>query len=74
MSCEQRPPTISFRASPEDDATVAVNKADDVLRIGALEPTFEAELAARYEIRTASRRSPDGPNSWPSMRTNFAWR
>jgi lactate dehydrogenase-like 2-hydroxyacid dehydrogenase len=31
---------------------VAVNKADDVLRIGALEATFEAELAARYNVRT----------------------
>jgi lactate dehydrogenase-like 2-hydroxyacid dehydrogenase len=35
---------------------VAVNKTDDVLRIGAFEPTFEAELLARYEIR----RLPDG--------------
>ena len=35
---------------------MAVNKADDVLRVGALEPSFEAELAARYEIRTL----PDG--------------
>ena len=56
MSCEQRPPTISFRVSPEDDAGVAVNKTDDVLRVGAFEPTFEAELLARYEIR----RLPDG--------------
>jgi lactate dehydrogenase-like 2-hydroxyacid dehydrogenase len=56
VSCEQRPPTISFRASPEDDASVAVNKTDDVLRIGAFEPTFEAELLARYQIR----RLPDG--------------
>jgi lactate dehydrogenase-like 2-hydroxyacid dehydrogenase len=36
---------------------VAVHKADDVLRIGAFEPTFEAELLARYEIR----KLPDGP-------------
>jgi lactate dehydrogenase-like 2-hydroxyacid dehydrogenase len=35
----------------EDDARVAVNKTDDVLRIGTLEPTFEDELLARYEIR-----------------------
>lgn len=35
---------------------MAVNKADDVLRIGTLEPIFEAELRARYEIRTL----PDG--------------
>jgi lactate dehydrogenase-like 2-hydroxyacid dehydrogenase len=35
---------------------VAVNKTDDVLRVGAFEPTFEAELLARYEIR----RLPDG--------------
>ena len=35
---------------------MAVNKADDVLRVGALEPSFDAELAARYEIRTL----PDG--------------
>jgi lactate dehydrogenase-like 2-hydroxyacid dehydrogenase len=56
VSCEQRPPTISFRVSPEDDASVAVNKTDDVLRVGAFEPTFEAELLARYEIR----RLPDG--------------
>jgi lactate dehydrogenase-like 2-hydroxyacid dehydrogenase len=41
----------------EDDASVAVNKADDVLLIGAWEPTFEAELLARYDIR----RLPDGP-------------
>jgi lactate dehydrogenase-like 2-hydroxyacid dehydrogenase len=56
VSCEQRPPTISFRVSPEEDARVAVNKTDDVLRVGAFEPTFEAELLARYEIR----RLPDG--------------
>ena len=30
---------------------MAVNKTDDVLRIGTLEPTFEDELLARYEIR-----------------------
>jgi lactate dehydrogenase-like 2-hydroxyacid dehydrogenase len=30
---------------------VTVQKADDVLRIGEFEPTFEAELAARYDIR-----------------------
>ena len=36
---------------------MAVNKSDDVLLIGALEPTFEAELLARYEIR----KLPDGP-------------
>ena len=36
---------------------MAVHKADDVLRIGAFEPTFEAELLARYEIR----KLPDGP-------------
>ncbi|MGA9674310.1 MAG: 2-hydroxyacid dehydrogenase [Mycobacterium sp.] len=36
---------------------MAVHKADDVLGIGAFEPTFEAELRARYEIR----RLPDGP-------------
>ena len=35
---------------------MAVNKTDDVLRVGAFEPTFEAELLARYEIR----RLPDG--------------
>jgi lactate dehydrogenase-like 2-hydroxyacid dehydrogenase len=35
---------------------VAVNKGDDVLRVGALEPSFDAELAARYDIRTL----PDG--------------
>jgi lactate dehydrogenase-like 2-hydroxyacid dehydrogenase len=35
---------------------VTVQQADDVLRIGALEPTFEAELVARYETRTL----PDG--------------
>ena len=35
---------------------MAVHKTDDVLRIGAFEPTFEAELLARYEIR----RLPDG--------------
>ena len=36
---------------------MAVNKTDDVLRIGTLEPTFEDELLARYEIREL----PDGP-------------
>ena len=36
---------------------MAVHKTDDVLRIGAFEPTFEAELLARYEIR----KLPDGP-------------
>jgi lactate dehydrogenase-like 2-hydroxyacid dehydrogenase len=36
---------------------VAVHKTDDVLRVGAFEPTFEAELLARYEIR----KLPDGP-------------
>jgi lactate dehydrogenase-like 2-hydroxyacid dehydrogenase len=40
-----------------DDASVTVKKAHDVLRIGALEPTFEAELVARYETR----KLPDGP-------------
>ncbi|MGO8939620.1 MAG: 2-hydroxyacid dehydrogenase [Mycobacterium sp.] len=35
---------------------MAVHKADDVLRIGAFEPTFEAALLARYEIR----KLPDG--------------
>jgi lactate dehydrogenase-like 2-hydroxyacid dehydrogenase len=35
---------------------VTVQKADDVLRIGEFEPTFEAELAARYDIR----RLPEG--------------
>lgn len=35
---------------------MAVNKGDDVLRVGALEPSFDAELAARYDIRTL----PDG--------------
>jgi lactate dehydrogenase-like 2-hydroxyacid dehydrogenase len=40
----------------EDDSSVP-DKTDDVLLIGALEPTFEAELLARYEIR----RLPDGP-------------
>ena len=36
---------------------MAVHKTDDVLGIGAFEPTFEAELLARYEIR----KLPDGP-------------
>jgi lactate dehydrogenase-like 2-hydroxyacid dehydrogenase len=31
---------------------MAVNKADEVLRIGTLEPIFEAELLARYQLRT----------------------
>ena len=35
---------------------MAVNKTDDVLLIGALEPAFEADLRARYDIR----RLPDG--------------
>jgi lactate dehydrogenase-like 2-hydroxyacid dehydrogenase len=35
---------------------VTVQKADDVLRIGEFEPTFEAELATRYDIR----RLPEG--------------
>ncbi len=35
---------------------MAVTEADDVLRVGALEPTFDAELAARYDIRAL----PDG--------------
>lgn len=35
---------------------MAVNKTDDVLLIGTLEPTFEAELLARYKIR----KLPDG--------------
>jgi lactate dehydrogenase-like 2-hydroxyacid dehydrogenase len=36
---------------------VTAKKANDVLRIGTLEPTFEAELAGRYETR----KLPDGP-------------
>ena len=40
-----------------DDGSVTVQKADDILRIGEFEPTFEAELVARYEIP----RLPDGP-------------
>jgi lactate dehydrogenase-like 2-hydroxyacid dehydrogenase len=36
---------------------VTVQKAHDVLQIGALEPTFQAELAARYEVS----RLPYGP-------------
>lgn len=36
---------------------MAVNKADDVLLIGTWEPTFQAELRARYDVRTL----PDGP-------------
>jgi lactate dehydrogenase-like 2-hydroxyacid dehydrogenase len=39
-----------------DDGSVTVKKADDVLRIGEFEPTFEVELAARYDIR----RLPEG--------------
>jgi lactate dehydrogenase-like 2-hydroxyacid dehydrogenase len=35
---------------------VTVQKADDVLRIGEFEPTFEAELATRYDVR----RLPEG--------------
>jgi lactate dehydrogenase-like 2-hydroxyacid dehydrogenase len=35
-----------------DDGTVTTKKLDDVLRIGAFEPTFHAELEARYEIPT----------------------
>jgi lactate dehydrogenase-like 2-hydroxyacid dehydrogenase len=34
-----------------DDGSVTVKKADDVLRIGEFERTFEAELATRYDIR-----------------------
>ncbi|OBI23236.1 hydroxyacid dehydrogenase [Mycobacterium sp. E2462] len=36
---------------------MTVQRLDDVLRIGALEPTLEAELTARYEIAQL----PDGP-------------
>ena len=33
-----------------NDASVTVKKMPDVLRIGRLEPTYEEELSARYEI------------------------
>jgi len=36
---------------------MTVHKADEVLGVGGFEPTFEAELAARYDIP----RVPDGP-------------
>lgn len=37
--------------------SVTVRKANDVLRVGEFEPTFEEELVARYELP----RLPDGP-------------
>lgn len=37
--------------------TVTVKKIDDALRVGRFEPTFEAELAARYQTP----KLPDGP-------------
>jgi lactate dehydrogenase-like 2-hydroxyacid dehydrogenase len=40
-----------------DDVSVTVKKTNEVLRIGALERTFETEVAARYEIP----KLPDGP-------------
>lgn len=40
-----------------DDASVTVKKANDVLRIGRFEPTFDDELVARYDIPEL----PDGP-------------
>lgn len=41
-----------------DDGAVTVTIPDGVLGIGEFEPTFEAELAARYQIP----RLPDGPS------------
>ncbi len=40
-----------------DDGSVTVTRTREVLRIGPFEPTFEAELAARYDIPAL----PDGP-------------
>jgi lactate dehydrogenase-like 2-hydroxyacid dehydrogenase len=40
-----------------DDGKVTVQKTNEVLRIGSWEPTFQAELRARYEIPEL----PDGP-------------
>lgn len=40
-----------------NDGPVTVTKLDHVLRIGTLESTFEAELAARYDVSSL----PDGP-------------
>ena len=39
------------------DGSVTVTRASGVLRVGELEPTFETELVARYEIP----KLPDGP-------------
>jgi lactate dehydrogenase-like 2-hydroxyacid dehydrogenase len=40
-----------------DDGSVTLKKTNQVLRIGEFEPTFEAELVARYELP----KLPDGP-------------
>lgn len=49
-------------AAVKDDVLVTVKKVSGVLRVGEMEPTFEQELAARYEIPTL----PDG-----AARTEF---
>jgi lactate dehydrogenase-like 2-hydroxyacid dehydrogenase len=48
---------MTARVVRGDDGAVTVKRASDVLLIGQFEPTFEAELAARYDLP----KLPDGP-------------
>lgn len=44
------PPAGRPHAAVEDDEVVTAKKVSGVLRVGEMEPTFAAELSARYEI------------------------
>lgn len=44
------PPVGRPHAAVEDDEVVTAKKVSGVLRVGEMEPTFAAELSARYEI------------------------
>lgn len=44
------PPVGRSHAAVEDDEVVTAKKVSGVLRVGEMEPTFAAELSARYEI------------------------
>lgn len=55
-----------------DDGVVTATEIMSAVRVGAFERTFEAELAARYDIA----KLPDahtGPPSSPSMRRTSRW-
>jgi lactate dehydrogenase-like 2-hydroxyacid dehydrogenase len=57
--CRDIPPPVGRPdAAVEDDEVVTVKKVSGVLTVGAMEPTFAAELSARYEIAQL----PDGPD------------